>query len=92
MAPPAAAPAPERYTVVSADGHAGADIGDYRPYLASRWHDEFDAWASAYVNPYADLRADRLPQLGQRPAPGRDRGRWHRGRGAVPQHGPTVLQ
>ena len=24
-----------RYTVISADGHAGADVGDYRPYLAS---------------------------------------------------------
>ena len=47
--------APERYTIVSADGHAGGDIRDYRPYLASRWHDEFDAWAAAYVNPYADL-------------------------------------
>ncbi len=47
----------ERYTIVSADGHAGGDIGDYRPYLASRWHDEFDAWAAEYVNPYADLIA-----------------------------------
>ena len=49
--------APARYTVVSADGHAGGDIGDYRPYLARRWHDEFDAWAAEYVNPYADLIA-----------------------------------
>jgi predicted TIM-barrel fold metal-dependent hydrolase len=46
-----------RYTVVSADGHAGADILDYRPYLAGRFHDEFDAWAASYVNPYADLLA-----------------------------------
>ena len=46
-----------RYTVISADAHAGGDILDYRPYLASRWHDEFDAWAAAYVNPYADLQA-----------------------------------
>ena len=45
----------ERYTVVSADGHAGGDIQDYKPYLARRWHDEFDAWAAAYVNPFADL-------------------------------------
>ena len=51
------ATAPERYTVVSADGHAGGDIADYRPYLAGRWHDEFDAWAAEYVNPYADLIA-----------------------------------
>ena len=46
-----------RYTVISADAHAGGDILDYRPYLANRWHDEFDAWAAAYVNPYADLQA-----------------------------------
>ena len=45
----------ERYTVVSADGHAGGDIQDYRPYLPGRWHDDFDAWAAAYVNPFADL-------------------------------------
>jgi predicted TIM-barrel fold metal-dependent hydrolase len=48
---------PERYTVVSADCHAGADLLDYRPYLASRHHDAFDAWAAWYVNPYADLQA-----------------------------------
>jgi predicted TIM-barrel fold metal-dependent hydrolase len=47
----------DRYTVISVDGHAGADLRDYRPYLAARWHEEFDAWADAYVNPYADLLA-----------------------------------
>jgi predicted TIM-barrel fold metal-dependent hydrolase len=47
----------DRYTVISVDGHAGADMHGYKPYLASRWHDEFDAWADAYVNPYADLLA-----------------------------------
>ena len=52
------APAPDRrYTVISADAHAGGDIADYRPYLAARWHDEFDAWAESYVNPFADLLA-----------------------------------
>ncbi len=53
----ATAPGGARYTVVSADGHAGGDIQDYRPYLASRWHEEFDAWAAEYVNPFADLLA-----------------------------------
>ena len=48
---------PGRYTIVSADGHAGGDIQDYKPYLPSRWHDAFDAWAAAYVNPFADLLA-----------------------------------
>jgi predicted TIM-barrel fold metal-dependent hydrolase len=48
---------PERYTLISSDGHAGADLLDYRPYLPSALHDEFDAWAESYVNPYADLLA-----------------------------------
>jgi predicted TIM-barrel fold metal-dependent hydrolase len=49
----------DRYTVISADCHAGADLRDYRPYLASRYHDEFDRWADMFVNPYGDLkRAD----------------------------------
>ena len=53
----ATAPERSRYTVVSADGHAGGDIQDYKPFLASRWHAEFDAWAAEYVNPFADLLA-----------------------------------
>lgn len=47
----------DRYTILSVDGHAGADLHAYKAYLASRWHDEFDAWADAYVNPFADLLA-----------------------------------
>jgi predicted TIM-barrel fold metal-dependent hydrolase len=49
--------ASSRYTIISVDGHAGADITGYKPYLESRWHTEFDAWAAAYVNPFADLLA-----------------------------------
>ncbi|MET8690740.1 amidohydrolase family protein [Streptomyces sp. NPDC004732] len=48
----------DRYTVISADCHAGADLLDYRPYLESRHHDAFDDWAATYVNPYEDLLAD----------------------------------
>ena len=44
-----------RYTVISADSHCGADVLDYRPYLAKRFHDEFDAWAATYEVPFADL-------------------------------------
>ena len=47
----------DRYTIVSVDGHAGAALRDYKAYLAAQWHDEFDAWADAYVNPFADLLA-----------------------------------
>src|SRR5687768_17609204 len=44
----------DRYVVISSDGHAGGDILDYRPYLASRWLDEFDAWAAGFENPFTD--------------------------------------
>jgi len=46
-----------RITLISSDGHVAARMEDYRPYLASRWHDDFDAWAAEYVNPFADLLA-----------------------------------
>ncbi len=48
-------PDSDRYVVISADGHAGADLRDYRPYLESSLHDEFDRWADAYRNPFTDL-------------------------------------
>ena len=38
--------APDRYLVISADMHGGATVQGYRPYLATRWHDEFDEWAA----------------------------------------------
>jgi predicted TIM-barrel fold metal-dependent hydrolase len=46
-----------RYTVITADSHCGADTFDYRPYLAKRFHDDFDAWAATYEVPFADLLA-----------------------------------
>jgi predicted TIM-barrel fold metal-dependent hydrolase len=48
------APERARYTVISADGHAGADLLDYGPYLDARWREEFAAWAAAFVNPYGE--------------------------------------
>lgn len=45
----------DRYTVISADCHAGGDLLDYRPYLDAAYRDEFDAWAADFVNPFADL-------------------------------------
>ena len=32
----------ERYTIISADCHAGGSHAQYREYLESKWHDEFD--------------------------------------------------
>ena len=50
-ASPHAPASTDRYTIISADGHCGADLLEYRPYLESRWLDDFDAWATAFVNP-----------------------------------------
>jgi predicted TIM-barrel fold metal-dependent hydrolase len=36
------------YTLISCDAHAGADLLDYRPYLAKELHDDFDAWVATY--------------------------------------------
>lgn len=52
----------DRYIVISADCHAGGDIPDYRPYLESEWHEDFDSWASSYENPHEDLRGDLGPR------------------------------
>ncbi len=46
----------DRYTIVSADCHAGGDIDDYRPYLPSGLHADFDAWRQDYINPFTDLQ------------------------------------
>ena len=45
----------DRYVVISADTHAGAELRDYKGYLPSRLHDEFDRWSETYVSPFDDL-------------------------------------
>lgn len=45
----------DHYVVISADGHAGAPVLVYKDYLERRWHDEFDAWATHFADPWADL-------------------------------------
>src|SRR5919206_1122424 len=47
-----------RYTIISSDCHAGANHATYREYLASEWHEEFDAWRGKYRNPFRDLQDD----------------------------------
>jgi predicted TIM-barrel fold metal-dependent hydrolase len=44
-----------RYTIISSDCHAGADMYSYRDYLERRYLDDFDAWARSYQNPFSDL-------------------------------------
>ena len=38
----------DRYTLVSADCHAGADLHTYRDYIESSYHYYFDAWAADF--------------------------------------------
>ena len=48
----------ENYVVISADCHGGADVAEYRPYLESRHHDDFDAWLATFENPFDDVVGD----------------------------------
>jgi predicted TIM-barrel fold metal-dependent hydrolase len=47
-----------RYVVISTDCHGGADLRDYKPYLESRWHDEFDRWADGFFDLWGDIDPD----------------------------------
>lgn len=40
--------AAEKALVISSDGHASAEMADYRPYVPSRYHEEFDAFYEHY--------------------------------------------
>ena len=42
------------YVLISSDGHAGADLHDYRPYLESAFHDAFDAWVVDFTEPWGE--------------------------------------
>ena len=48
----------DRYTIISADCHAGGSHEQYREFLAAEWVDEFDAWRGKYSNPFRDLQDD----------------------------------
>jgi len=52
----------ERHQIlISADGHAGADLWGYKPYLERRSHDEFDAWARTFYDPWAEETDQKRP-------------------------------
>jgi predicted TIM-barrel fold metal-dependent hydrolase len=44
-----------RYTVISADTHAGGSHAAYREFLEAKYHEDFDAWRGKYKNPFSDL-------------------------------------
>ncbi len=50
-----AAVSEERYTIISADCHAGGSHAAYRDYLDPKYLDDFDAWRGKYRNPFKDL-------------------------------------
>ncbi|HEY8545092.1 MAG TPA: amidohydrolase family protein [Acidimicrobiales bacterium] len=56
---PQAEPQDERYTIISADCHAGGSHAQYREYLESELHEDFDAWRGKYKNPFKDLGDQR---------------------------------
>jgi predicted TIM-barrel fold metal-dependent hydrolase len=45
----------DRYVVISADTHAGAEMHEYKTYLPARYHEEFEQWAAGYISPFDDL-------------------------------------
>lgn len=49
----------DRYTIISADTHAGGSHAQYRNYLDPEFIEEFDAWRGEYKNPFKDLKDDR---------------------------------
>jgi len=46
--------AEQRQILISTDGHCGADLWDYKPYLEQRYHEAFDGWASGFHDAWAD--------------------------------------
>jgi predicted TIM-barrel fold metal-dependent hydrolase len=47
----------KNYVVISSDTHCGADLHDYKPYLEREYHDEFDAWAATFEDPWSHVDA-----------------------------------
>ena len=80
--------------ILSSDTHAGAELRQYKQYLESRWHDDFDAWADSVTNPFIDLRDPERAKLNwdsdARLAVSDARG--DHGRGDLPQHAAAVLR
>jgi predicted TIM-barrel fold metal-dependent hydrolase len=47
-----------RYTLISADCHAGGNMEMYREHLDPNYLDAFESWRAAYSNPFRDLQRD----------------------------------
>ena len=55
-------PMSDRYLLISADTHAGANHEQYREYLDPACRDEFDEWRDRYKNPFRDLHGKKRDQ------------------------------
>jgi hypothetical protein len=55
-ADPGSSTTTDRYTIISADTHAGGSHEEHRAYLAPEFLDDFDAWRGQYKNPWKDRR------------------------------------
>jgi predicted TIM-barrel fold metal-dependent hydrolase len=44
----------KREILISADGHCGADLYGYKPYLPAKYQEHFDEWAKAFHDPWAE--------------------------------------
>lgn len=53
-----------RQVVISADGHCGASIDGYRPYVESALHAEFDAWAADFHDGWGEIGTDGDDKVG----------------------------
>ena len=54
----------DRYTIISADTHAGGSHAQYREFLDPKFLDDFDAWRGKYRNPFNDLGDRRASATG----------------------------
>ena len=85
--------AADRYTIISADTHAGGSHEQYREYLDPAFRDDFDAWRGQYKNPWKDLRDTDL-RIRNWDDDRRDADQLSRrrgGRGRLPQHRAALL-
>ena len=56
----------DHHIVIGADTHCGADLRDYRPYLESRYHSEFDEWAD-YMDGHNERRKAMFADMERSP-------------------------
>ncbi|MDH3754446.1 MAG: hypothetical protein OEU32_11305, partial [Acidimicrobiia bacterium] len=56
----------EHHVVISADTHCGAALRDYKQYLESEYHDDFEVWAT-HVEAEQEKMAEMFASAGRSP-------------------------